>query len=244
MRFILFITSTILFAFGCNSKSNTTHKTKIAAIDTSSRPSDSLAFYFPGLSSTPYLDSFIQNSYSAILYNLNEPILFKNYIGHDVYRFLWSRSFHRPVVISLHNYYNMVWLRVKMLDREPHFLDRRIGGVSNKDMPGYIKQGFIIDPEDSTVLFLKADRKASIIYDTIIPLKLKHWKKFEFLIFSTGFYALPDSFESQGADGSRWVIEAHLKNNYHFIDRWGPEQGTEQLGLYLIKLSGLKEEIY
>ena len=65
---------------------------------------DSLAFYFPIniFSDIPRADSFVQNWYSSALYSFKEPVLSQSFVGHDIYRFVWLRSFHRPVVFTLH----------------------------------------------------------------------------------------------------------------------------------------------
>ncbi|GHV58202.1 hypothetical protein FACS1894182_09410 [Bacteroidia bacterium] len=76
---------------------------------------DSLTFYYPTLIKTDSrnietgIDTFKLNWYSSALYCANEPVLYNYYQGHDIYRFLWLRSFHRPVVFSLHkNYFNTI----------------------------------------------------------------------------------------------------------------------------------------
>ena len=82
--------TTIFFVFmfaSCKTKTNTT----IQFADTSDLPKDSLVFYFTIniFSDIPRADSFIQNWYSSALYSFKEPVLSQNFVGHNIYRFLW-----------------------------------------------------------------------------------------------------------------------------------------------------------
>ena len=47
-----------------------------------------------------------------------------------------------------------------------------------------------------------------------------------------------------GTDGAEWVIESLQKDKYRFAARWSPGDAFRDAGVYLIKLSGLKGEIY
>lgn len=203
-------------------------------------PDDSLAFYFPTLREYPRQDSFVQNWYASTLYALREPILSKGYVGHDVYRFLWLRSFHRPAVFTLHHHKDRVWLATKMLDKYPQFHDQGIAGIREEDREGYLNDGYVPDSNDADLLV----RKATIVYNREIELSRKEWLEFEAKLSRAGFWYMPTMGGEQGFDGARWIIEAHTIRKYHVVDRWAPEVKFQKLGLYLIELSGLKEEIY
>ena len=232
----------ILFAC-CKMQPNST----IQLTDTSNLPKDSLAFYFPlnTFSDKPRADSFVQNWYSSALYSFKEPLLSQNFVGHSIYRFLWLRSFHRPVVFTLHQSEGQVWLNTKMLDRQPRFYDDRIGVIPNEDQGEYIKDGYFVDKKEPGLLVRIADRKANIIYNKNISLSDKEWNIFEQLLSKANFWKLPTNIDDGSTDGAQWVIEGHLKNKYHIVDSHGPlTDGFGELGLFLIKLSGLQEEIY
>src|SRR5687768_15569471 len=94
----------ILFVVSCNSKSKSALDISKEFGDTLNLPKDSLAFYFPknSFDDRSSVDSFRQNWYSSALYSFKEPVLSKDYVGHNIHRFLWLRSFHRPVVFTLH----------------------------------------------------------------------------------------------------------------------------------------------
>ena len=219
----------------------------IQLTDTSNLPKDSLAFYFPlnTFSDKPRADSFVQNWYSSALYSFKEPLLSQNFVGHSIYRFLWLRSFHRPVVFTLHQSEGQVWLNTKMLDRQPRFYDDRIGVIPNEDQGEYIKDGYFVDKKEPGLLVRIADRKYNIIYNKNISLSDKEWNIFEQLLSKANFWKLPTNIDDGSTDGAQWVIEGHLKNKYHIVDSHGPlTDGFGELGLFLIKLSGLQEEIY
>jgi hypothetical protein len=103
-----------------------------------------------------------------ILDEFKEPILSKDYVGYTIYRFLWLRSFHQPVVFTLHNQDGQIWLITKMLDRQPRCYDDRIGGISEEDKAEYIKKGYLVDKKESGLMARIADRKANITYNNNI----------------------------------------------------------------------------
>ena len=221
--------------------------------DTLSLPNDSLAFYFPlnSFSDKPNLDSFVQNWYSSALYSFKEPILSESFLGHNTYRFLWLRSFHRPVIFTLQQKDSQVWLTTKMLDKQPMFHDHLfyadVSIISKEEQQEYIDDGYSINkrPPNDLILEKKADRKANIIYNKNIFLSEKEWNEFEQLLSKANFWKLPTSIDDGSTDGAQWVIEALLKNNYHIVDYHSPfDNEYAKAGRFLIKLSGLQEEIY
>jgi hypothetical protein len=183
-------------------------------------PKDSLTFYLPSpnsKTSTYYidnLDSFILRWYSSVLYSFKEPILNNYYLGYDRYRFLWLRSFHRPIVFSLYKLDDKVSLTYKILDDNPSFLHIQR------------KTPTIVEKKDLT-------------------LTEKEWANFKKLLEKSKFWT-DSSYSRDGnsADGSEWIIEAHLKRKYHVVSRGGLTHSLNEVGGYLIKLSMLNEEIY
>jgi hypothetical protein len=232
----------ITFLASCQTKSNTTIHT-----DTLKLPKDSLAFYFPinTFSDKPRADSFVQNWYSSALYSFKEPVLSQDFVGHNIYRFLWLRAFHRPVVFTLQQSDGHVWLNTKMLDMQPRSHDDRIGGIPKEKQQEYIKEGYCIDKKNPDLMVRIADRKANIIYNQNISLSDKEWNEFEQFLGKANFWKLPTNIDDGSTDGASWVIESHLKNKYHIVAYHSP--GNDQYakaGHFLIKLSGLQEEIY
>ncbi len=169
-------------------------------------------------------------------------------MGHDIYRFLWLRSFHKPVVFSLHKDGNKVWLTTKELDKQPEFLDEyspikftEPKLLSNREHDTTeIKRNVDFKSE----IIKKADRKANIILNQTITLTVNEWNEFEKILINCSFGTVNPYIESSGLDGSMWTIEGHLKNKYWFVNRWSPKDNFRKAGEYLINKSGLKEEIY
>ncbi len=243
MRLII-ISSIIILLASCNTN---TKSSSLAIGDSLSLPKDSLTFYFPAATfyTTPHSDSFIQNWYASDLYNFKEPVLSQQYCGHNIYRFLWLRSFHRPVVFTLSQSNDRVWLTTKMLDREPEFQDQRVVYFSKEEQAEYTKEGYVADSTKPDMMIKYADRKATIVYYKRTALSTKEWNAFEQLLAKANFWMLPTRIDSGDSDGANWVIEAHLKNQYHVVSNHSPHDETySNAGLYLIQLSGLQEEIY
>ena len=204
---------------------------------------DSLTFYYPTtfIDDTSLnqhsLDNFYKNWFSSALYAFKEPVLYNYYLGHDIYRFLWLRSFDRPILLVLNQDNTNVWLMIKILDRQPRFLDQTI----LKALPRKGKGLKVELVPDSVV---KGDRKADIVLNRRINLTSREWNKVDSLIKAADFWAVPPTKQATGMDGSQWIIEAHTKENYRFVQRWAPKDKFRIIGEFLIELSGLKEEIY
>jgi hypothetical protein len=211
----------------------------------SGKPHDSLTFYFP--SSIQYgnkttltkIDTFEQNWYSSALYSAKEPILFNSYLGHDIYRFLWLRSFHKPVVFSIHKKDDKVWLVTKELDKQPEFYVLKVVSIEYDDTTEMNKEN--IDTSENNII---ADRMAEIVLNQKRDLSINEWNRFVTLIDDCSFWTATPSQTREGLDGSEWIFEGHLKNKYWFVNRWSPEGKFKKLGVFLIEKSGLQEKIY
>ena len=221
-------------------------------------PKDSLTFYLPASicrddhKIISEIDTLNLLWYSSSLYCTKEPILYNYYLGHDIYRFLWLRSFHRPIVLTLHKDGNNVWLDMKELDRQPRFLDEHIVTIKNirflpplDEKTGEIDSTIKLDPpEIITDSIIKADRQAKITLTLRKQLSLKEWAEFESILDSFSYWTTKPSWDSRGMDGSEWLIEGHSNNKYWFVHRWSPSDSLKVAGMYLISKSGIKENIY
>ena len=237
----------VLLLAACKNKTKLALAETMLLADTLFLPKDNLAFYFPAMSfaGPAPSDSFVQNWYASALYNFKEPVLSQTFIGHDTYRFLWLRSFHRPVVLSLHRTQDLVWLNTKMLDQQPDFYDDRVRGLPKDYQQEYLQEGYVVDKQDPDLLIKLADRKANIIYNKTMIVSDKEWNEFEQLLQAAKFWDLPKDIDDGSTDGAEWVIEGHFKNKYHVVSYHSPyDNEYEKAGLFLIKLSGLKEEVY
>jgi hypothetical protein len=234
MRQILHITT--LFIFGLFF---TSCKQTLSQKD-DNYPNDSLISNFqgqPNNSSTIYLpyiiktkdtirhtniDTMMNEYYSFSLHKFSEPVLSNYYLGHDLYRFLWLRSFHRPVVITLNRNNDVVTLTTKEFDGGAHYWELK--RCMNCDTTN------LKDPK--------------LILNETKELTLTEWENFENLLTQCNFWEMKPFNKEMGNDGAQWNIEAHLREKYWFVNRWSPRGKFADCGKYLIKLSGLKEDIY
>ncbi len=255
---------TILFglAFFCtaqtqNNKSIYPKDPQVSKID--GTPKDSMTYYYPnkiqldtGTFNTK-IEHFPSIWFSGDLYAAKEPILFNYYLGKDMYRFLWLRSFDKPIVFVLCKSENQTTLTTKVLNREANpggfaYDPRQFKGkekITEKELLNEFK-GHKCKIErfgDSLVTFDYAE-SAKIIYNKTKKLSKTDWNQFEILLNEFSFWSSMPYARKYGLDGSEWTIEGHLKDKYWFVNRWSPEDKFKKVGEYLIKKSGLKVEIY
>jgi hypothetical protein len=67
------------------------------------------------------------------------------------------------------------------------------------------------------------------------------WEQLKKLLSELSFWDLPteDPFHG-GADGAQWILEGLHDGKYHITDRWSAEEKYREVGLYFLKLSGLR----
>lgn len=203
-------------------------------------PGDSLAFYFPVvLNDTSarrdeYFRNFKQKWYSTTLYSFKEPILFRKTDMETIYRFLWLRSFHRPVCFTIRKSGAHYFLNGKMLDRQPSFYPVVIerNDENGKAMIDTLERG---------------ERLAFIEKDTVVELSTVSFDKIEKYLAAFDFWNSAFVVEDGNTDGANWILEGRKNGRYHFTDTRRPNKEFEELCRYLIKLSGLEikeDEIY
>lgn len=165
--------------------------------------------YFPvGMfSENAYRDQFLAKHYSKNLSAMAEPSLLSSPgNAQEGYRFLWLRTFDKPVAIRL-------WRS----GREQHISIKKLDGAG-----GY-EPGDLIDSRSR-------------------PLTDAEWLTFTSLLERTCFWNLKSADESEGTDGSQWIIEGAKEGYYHIVDRHSPKGGDyRELGLYLLRLADLND---
>lgn len=237
-----------LFSISCNNAVNSS-TTKV--FGSQWKKDDSLKFYFPQ-SNNPdsgflknNIDDFREKWYSSALFSFKEPILYDKNLETNAYRFLWLRSFHRPVVFTLIKSESKVILTSKILDCQPEFLEHKYDPRGWVGLEEELK-GKTIERFGDSLIVVKADRKANIVYNSTKELTVNNWDNFENTLQKANFWTTPSNKDDErGNDGSEWIIEGLNKNKYWFVARWSPRNNDFQnAGILLIKLSGLKEEIY
>ena len=219
--------------------------------DSQGHPIDSDTYYFPTPVNTKedeaaYFWNFDQRWFSVTLYAAKEPVLSNFYLGYDVYRFLWLRSFHKPTTISLHNDGARVWLVTKQLDRQPEFLKAVLPTVMFDPPQNGNNKHRKLEPADSleNEFVVLGDRTEKIFKEDEKELSLSDWDEFQRMLLNYHFWLLTPFQDATGIDGSRWTIEAHLSPGYWYVSRWSPDGEFKSIGEWLIRKSGLEEMIY
>ena len=242
---IALFTSAILF-FSCRHTSDRElplHK------EASWSAKDSLAFYFPQNRRADlgfqYIrsDTFRENWYSSALFSFREPVLYGHYTNGGMYRFLWLRAFGPPVAFVLTRSGQGVTLTTKVLDQQPEFLETKYDPRGWNGLMDELK-GKTIERFGDSLLTVKADRKANIVVNQTKRLTADEWTEFEKLLGKAGFWTLAATGDDRGFDGSEWIIESLREDKYRFVARWSPRDAFRDAGVYLIKLSGVRAEIY
>jgi hypothetical protein len=64
----------------------------------------------------------------------------------------------------------------------------------------------------------------TINIDTTFSVSPADWDSFYALLKKTNFWNVPTDTIDRGFDGSDWILEGTKGGNYHFVDRWSPDQ--------------------
>jgi hypothetical protein len=168
-------------------------------------------------------DSFSVRWYSKELQALKEPILFNQYLGKNIYRFTWLRSFHEPIILRIES-------------------DTR-GNITLIEKKLYEFKSLVIDI-DSTSHYKTDSTK---VEELTLKLSKTYWDSFEQLLFKNNFLAMSTTVAYEyGTDGSEWILEKHCKDGYYVVNRWAPDNkrysSFRNICDYLIDLSNYKNE--
>jgi hypothetical protein len=191
------------------------------------------------------IDSFLLTWVSSNYINFREPILFNYYLGNELYRLLWSRSFNNPVLISIIKS-DKIYLRTKILNGHPSYMTEIYLPPNEKNEGGIvmtfeknIKKIKSDYPEADSIVIPKMDIK---IIDTTYILTKDKWNRFKELIDSCNFWSIEPTIDYYGKDGSTWILEGQNKNFYKTVERWTPHDNFRKCCEYLIGLSAAKNE--
>lgn len=216
---------------------------------------DSSAFYLPAACyiDTSWIKTGIYTIYlkwcSANYRCFGAPILYNYYQGSERYRFLWLRSFHRPVLITIQKG-EKIMINTKFLSGHPDFFTKVYLHESfNKYLSNEIRT--LQNIEEARNEFPTADsvilphNNVKIVLDTTYYLSFSQWNKFIGYVYSCNFWNMIPFKREAGLDGAEWILEGQNRNNYHYVVQWSPLNKFALCCKYLIKLSAAKdEEIY
>jgi hypothetical protein len=245
-----------------------------AISDIQGTPRDTTTFYFPAADSLHatyippakrpkncVLDERVTNcaadliSASYCLTYFEAPVLANYYLQKPIYRFLWLRSFHRPVLLTLCQQATGATLRTQVLDKFPGF--RTLSVFHPDSLPAtaspkaraYAKRFYeetIADPAFQAEIAANKRRAVQVKNEeTTILLTQPQYQTFERLLQQAHFWQLPSCQPVPGLlDGADWLLEAHVASGYHVVARKSPEE-TEpfrQACDYLLNLSSVRAE--
>ncbi|MGE5352929.1 MAG: hypothetical protein ACM3S2_19195 [Ignavibacteriales bacterium] len=258
MRIFTFCLLGLLFLSGCRGEDakSRVYKNDGNISDEKGNPADSNVSYFP--QKMPVEKSFFSERLStqndSVNYQIKkfdfasvtkqfiafkEPVLDNYYLGKDIIRLLWTRSFHRPVMIKMERQGDAVTLTTKILNRYPELF-----------------------PLKSTIKFLppvnkSKHRKKEVIKEIPLPpqkidvhidlnkttrLSPKEWETMLGKLNEIDFFHMTPYRREVGLDGSDWLLETHLSDRYHYVFRWSPHDSFQKCCEYLIGLSEVKNE--
>lgn len=246
-----------------------------AISDAQGYPRDSTTFYFPAADSlhatyipknkrpeVQYSDDirFSNCTYeleyaSYALTYFDAPVLSNYYLGKDVFRFLWLRSFDLPVLLTLHHDSTGAVIRTQLLDKEPGFdkdplihpdslSPKRLENEKARYRKFYLQE--VNSPRHLTRV-AEGKRRAVLIdtRETSVTITPNQWLHFRKLLTYIKFHSLPACEPSPGGfDGAYWLLEAHQAEGYRMVFRHSPgkQEGFRKACEYLLDLSSARSE--
>ncbi|MBC6612902.1 hypothetical protein H8B15_18410 [Hymenobacter sp. BT507] len=238
------------------------------ASDEQGRPLDSAVFYFPAVDSLPlnyiphnkrsksrslsYLSitncAFELAEASNCLVYFQAPVLSNYYLKADIYRFLWLRSFDRPVLVTLQRKPVGTTLCTQFLSKYPvsaHLTvpDPEEPGISAEQVAQRLAA--LEDPVFKA--YIAEEKRPSVLVDaeeTTVAVTPEQWQHFERLLQKADFWQLPACQPLGLLDGAEWLLEAHQANRYHMVLRQSPrEKDAFRISCeYLLNLSSARKE--
>lgn len=126
--------------------------------------------------------------------------------GRETYRFLWLRTFHRPVLVRVTFEDDGA---VSVVYKETNGLGGYDLGTLDVNERSDLKQRLLDEMEHASIVqaFLDHVRQRA----------------------ESGFWALPFRVDdgSIGLDGATWTVEGTKHGRCHLVERWSPDAGTE-----------------
>ena len=267
---ILILLPLLLGACSSPAVSQSPYPQNPAVSDAQGLPRDSSTFYFPAADSaskpvltTNQLSAEEQNAQadycrevlgvaSANLHCFGAPVLSNYYLGHDTYRFLWLRSFHRPVLLTLTQQADGATLRTQFLTKSastPRLaVILFVPPTASPQEAARLQREFDLEQKNPEVQreLAETNRPAEQLpqLETTRLLTPQQWQQFQQLLQRGGFSRQTVCESSTVLDGAYWILEAHTAGGYHAVLRHSPDKqdGFRRVCEYLLNLSSARKE--
>jgi hypothetical protein len=187
---------------------------------------------------------------SQCLAAFKAPVLAGNYLGPVVYRFVWLRSFHRPVLLTLERTENGGTLKTQFMNKQPGMavptlLDPDEPGITSEVRKNRLKfaQQMAADKKwRASVAFAKSP--AVVTAESTVALSAVQVQALDQLLGQANFWQLPGCDNSTTMDGAYWILEASEPARYHVVFRHSPgkQEQFRQCCDFLLNLSPARKE--
>lgn len=225
-------------------------------------PASAATSYFPPQAAQDYQQTqpgdtiktticqYIFRSASECLAAFQAPVLSGAYQGPAVYRFVWLRSFHRPVLLTLERTASGGKLLTQLLTKHPN---AGVPTLPDPDEPGIsdqvrqqrlnLAQAMARNKRwQAEVAFAKAPAVAHS--EQVVVVNPAQMQQFASLLAQADFWQLLSCEAAFGTDGAAWLLEAQVDTRYHVVYRQSPAKKAQfrQCCEFLLDLSPAKHE--
>jgi len=199
---------------------------------------------------------------STSLKCFNEPILYNTEQQARIFRLLYLRSFHNPILVKIEKFDTAIVLTTKILDRQPEWLVKiypRRKFIPPKIAPLHEGNDSVKQDNDEhnkrIDKLIEADhdykidsvaypaRFANINLDTSILLNVNIWDTLMLMLNECNYWDTPTTNSTIGLDGSDWILESYANNQYWFVSRWSPKDCFRDCCEYLLSISNIENEM-
>ena len=194
---------------------------------------------------------------SRDLFGFHAPVLSNFFLGRTTYRFLWARSFHAPILLTLTITNTGGLLTTQYLNKQPGWtataaeqlekqqhIAKIIAWVHRKGaLPSDTARLESARTETELLELIKSPLK--ILRAPHVVLTQGQVRHFMQLLAKTDFWQLPGCQPIGMLDGANWLLEAHEPTRYHVVERQSPDgknTGFRQCCEFLLNLSSAKSE--
>jgi hypothetical protein len=177
------------------------------------------------------LEEWALSYYAAALKSMDEPGICAaqaRFEGLESYRFLWMRSFHRPILIEV----------TFSSNSDVRAVYKELDGAGGYEL-GQLAKVLTIDVDE---LLLQEVEDAELV-EAIVE-SIRETSQIQFWDLSSRV-----DNGSIRLDGANWLVEGVRGGKCHLVERWSPSPGEElrTFAEQLIRLSGqqfLYDEVY